>query len=117
MPIRTLRKNLPVTLGTLIALGVMCFLFFVPSQPEESLEFYTPEGAGAGSFRVTITETQTAPPYTEVKIIPEDMPSFQRFMQKFRNKRMNAAIPAHGRHMVVPGKDIQCDGLLRLSAD
>lgn len=62
MHIRPFRKNLPVTVVTLIALGIMFFLFFMhPHSPEESLEFYTPDGNGVGSFRVDITEVLADP--------------------------------------------------------
>ena len=80
MHISPLRKNIPLTVVTLAALGIMLFLFFMhPSTPEESLEFYTPDGNGVGSFRVEITDMPSNPAYTEVKIIPEDMEPFQRF--------------------------------------
>lgn len=116
MHIRPLRKNLPLTVVTLLALSIMLFLFFIPpSSTEESLEFYTPDGNGVGVFRVDITNVQSNPAYTEVKIIPEDMEPFQRFMSKFRHKSLTAKIPSCGSHMVVPGRDIQCDGILRLS--
>lgn len=53
MHISPLRKNIPLTVVTLAALGIMFFLFFMhPSPPEESLEFYAPDGNIAGSFRV-----------------------------------------------------------------
>ena len=49
MHISPLRKNIPLTVVTLAALGIMLFLFFMhPSTPEESLEFYTPDGNGVG---------------------------------------------------------------------
>lgn len=86
-----------------------------PLHPEESLEFYTPDGNGVGSFRVEITDMPSNPAYTEVKIIPEDMEPFQRFMSKFRNKPVTAKIPSYGSHIVVPGRDMQCDGVLRLA--
>lgn len=70
MHISPLRKNIPLTVVTLAALGIMLFLFFMhPSTPEESLEFYTPDGNGVGSFRVEITDMPSNPAYTEVKII------------------------------------------------
>lgn len=116
MQIRPLKKNLPLTIITLAALGVMLFLFFMhPSSTEETLEFYTPDGNGVGSFRVDITDMESNPAYTEIKIIPEDMEPFQRFMSKFRNKPVTAKIPSRGSHVVVPGRDIQYDGVLRLS--
>lgn len=88
---QTVQKNLPVTVVTLIALGIMFFLFFMhPHSPEESLEFYTPDGNGVGSFRVDITEVLADPAYTEIKIVPEDMESFHRFMDKFRNRSVTA---------------------------
>lgn len=69
MHISPLRKNIPLTVVTLAALGIMLFLFFMhPSTPEESLEFYTPDGNGVGSFRVEITDMPSNPAYTEVKI-------------------------------------------------
>ena len=111
-----LRKNIPLTVVTLAALGIMLFLFFMhPSTPEESLEFYTPDGNGVGSFRVEITHAPTNPAYTEVKIIPEDMESFQRFLTQFRNKPVTAKIPSCGSHIIVPGRDMQYDGVLRLT--
>ena len=118
MHIRPLRKNIPLTVVTLIALGIMLFLFFMhPSSTEESLEFYTPDGNGVGSFRVEITDVASNPAYTEVKIIPEDMEPFQRFMTKFRNKPVTAKIPSCGNLnlVVVPGRDMQCDGVLRVA--
>lgn len=116
MHIRPLRKNLPLTIVTLAALGIMLFLFFTPpSATEESLEFYTPDGNGVGAFRVDITDIPSDPSYTEVKIIPEDMEPFQRFMTKFRNKSVTAKIPSHGSHVIVPGRDIQSNGVLRLA--
>lgn len=118
MHIRPFRKRLPVTIVTLIALGIMLFLFFMhrPSA-EESLEFYTPDGNGVGTFRVDITEMQSDPVYTEIKIVPEDMEPFQRFMAKFRNRPVMAKIPARGSHVIVPGRDIQCDGTLRVAGE
>ena len=104
MHISPLRKNIPLTVVTLAALGIMLFL-----------EFYTPDGNGVGSFRVEITDMPSNPAYTEVKIIPEDMEPFQRFMSKFRNKPVTAKIPSYGSHVVVPGRDMQCDGVLRLA--
>ena len=87
MHISPLRKNIPLTVVTLAALGIMFFLFFMhPAPPEESLEFYAPDGNIAGSFRVEITNAPSNPAYTEVKIIPEDMESFQRFLAQFRNE-------------------------------
>ena len=116
MHISPLRKNIPLTVVTLAALGIMLYLFFMhPSTPEESLELYTPDGNGVGSFRVEITDMPSNPAYTEVKIIPEDMEPFQRFMSKFRNKPVTAKIPSYGSHVVVPGRDMQCDGVLRLA--
>lgn len=116
MHISPIRKNIPLTVFTLAALGIMLFLFFMPpSSPGESLEFYTPDGNGAGSFRVEITDVPSNPAYTEVKIIPEDMESFQRFMSKFRNKPVTAKISSYGSHTVVPGRDMQGDGVLRLA--
>ena len=98
MHISPLRKNIPLTVVTLAALGIMFFLFFMhPSPPEESLEFYAPDG------------------YTEVKIIPEDMESFQRFLAQFRNKPVTAKVPSRGSHIIVPGRDMQYDGVLRLT--
>ena len=109
MHISPLRKNIPLTVVTLAALGIMFFLFFMhPSPPEESLEFYAPDGNIAGSFRVEITNT-------EVKIIPEDMESFQRFLAQFRNKPVTAKVPSRGSHIIVPGRDMQYDGVLRLT--
>lgn len=68
MHISPLRKNIPLTVVTLAALGIMFFLFFMhPSPPEESLEFYAPDGNIAGSFRVEITNAPSNPAYTEVK--------------------------------------------------
>ena len=99
MHISPLRKNIPLTVVTLAALGIMFFLFFMhPSPPEESLEFYAPD-----------------PAYTEVKIIPEDMESFQRFLAQFRNKPVTAKVPSRGSHIIVPGRDMQYDGVLRLT--
>lgn len=116
MHIKPLRKNIPLTVVTLMALGIMFFLFFTsPSSPEESLEFYTPDGNSVGSFRVEMTDVPSNPAYTEVKIIPEDMEPFQRFMSKFRNKPVTAKIPSHGNLVVVPGRDMQSDGILRLA--
>lgn len=118
MHIRPLRKNIPLTVVTLVALGIMLFLFFMhPSSTEESLEFYTPDGNGVGSFRVEITDMQSHPDYTEVKIIPEDMEPFQRFMSKFRNKTVTAKIPSYGNYVVVPGRDMKSDGVLRLTGN
>ena len=95
MHISPLRKNIPLTVVTLAALGIMFFLFFMhPASTEESLEFYAPDGNIAGSFRVEITHAPTNPAYTEVTIIPEDMESFQRFLTQFRNKPVTAKIPA-----------------------
>ena len=108
MHIRPFRKNLPVTAVTLMALGIMFFL---------SLEFYTPDGNGVGSFRVDITEVQADPAYTEIRIVPEDMESFHRFMDKFRNRSVTAKIPERGSHAIVPGRDIQNDGILRLAGN
>ena len=55
MHISPLRKNIPLTVVTLAALGIMLFLFFMhPSTPEESLEFYTPDG--------NITDMPSTPP-------------------------------------------------------
>ena len=49
MHISPLRKNIPLTVVTLAALGIMFFLFFMhPAPPEESLEFYAPDGNIAG---------------------------------------------------------------------
>ena len=94
MHISPLRKNIPLTVVTLAALGIMFFLFFMhPAPPEESLEFYAPDGNIAGSFRVEITNAPSNPAYTEVKIIPEDMESFQRFLAQFRNKPVTAKVP------------------------
>jgi len=102
MHISPLRKNIPLTVVTLAALGIMFFLFFMhPSPPEESLEFYAPDGNIAGSFRV--------------EIIPEDMESFQRFLAQFRNKPVTAKVPSRGSHIIVPGRDMQYDGVLRLT--
>lgn len=116
MHIRPLRKNIPLTIVTLIALGIMFFLFFMhPSPTEESLEFYAPDGNGIGSFRVEITDVQANPSYTEMKIVPEDMEPFQRFITKFRNKPVTAKIPSYGNHVVVPGRDMQEDGILRMA--
>lgn len=116
MHFRPLRKNIPLTVVTLIALGIMLFLFFMrPSSPEESLEFYTPDGNSAGSFRVEVTDMPSNPAYTEVKIIPEDMEPFQRFLSQFRNKPVTAKIPSRGSCIVVPGRDMQNDGVLRLA--
>ena len=115
MHIRPFRKNLPVTVVTLIALGIMFFMH--PHSPEESLEFYTPDGNGVGSFRVDITEVLADPAYTEIKIVPEDMESFHRFMDKFRNRSVTAKIPERGSHAIVPGRDIQNDGILRLTGN
>ena len=112
MHISPLRKNIPLTVVTLAALGIMFFLFFMhPASTEESLEFYAPDGNIAGSFRVEITHA----PYTEVTIIPEDMESFQRFLTQFRNKPVTAKIPSRGSHIIVPGRDMQYDGVLRLT--
>ena len=112
MHISPLRKNIPLTVVTLAALGIMFFLFFMhPASTEESLEFYAPDGNIAGSFRVEITN----PAYTEVTIIPEDMESFQRFLTQFRNKPVTAKIPSRGSHIIVPGRDMQYDGVLRLT--
>lgn len=62
------QKNIPLTVVTLAALGIMFFLFFMhPAPPEESLEFYAPDGNIAGSFRVEITNAPSNPAYTEVK--------------------------------------------------
>ena len=62
MHISPLRKNIPLTVVTLAALGIMFFLFFMhPSPPEESLEFYAPDGNIAGSFRVEITNAPSNP--------------------------------------------------------
>lgn len=116
MHIRPFKKNIPVTIVTLVALGIMFFLFFMhPSSPEQSLEFYTPDGSSAGSFRVDITEVRSDPAYTEVKIVPEDMEPFQRFLSQFRNRTVTARVSSHGNYMVVPGRDIQNDGTLRLT--
>lgn len=94
MHISPLRKNIPLTVVTLAALGIMFFLFFMhPASTEESLEFYAPDGNIAGSFRVEITHAPTNPAYTEVTIIPEDMESFQRFLTQFRNKPVTAKFP------------------------
>lgn len=117
MHIRPLRKNIPLTVITLAALAIMLFLFFTHPSTEESLEFYTPDGNGVGSFRVEITDVESNPAYTEVKIVPEDMEPFQRFMSKFRNKPVTAKIPSYGNHVVVPGRDMQCDGVLRLTGN
>ena len=103
MHISPLRKNIPLTVVTLAALGIMFFLFFMhPSPPEESLEFYAPNAP-------------SNPAYTEVKIIPEDMESFQRFLAQFRNKPVTAKVPSRGSHIIVPGRDMQYDGVLRLT--
>ena len=103
MHISPLRKNIPLTVVTLAALGIMFFLFFMhPASTEESLEFYAPDG-------------NTNPAYTEVTIIPEDMESFQRFLTQFRNKPVTAKIPSRGSHIIVPGRDMQYDGVLRLT--
>ena len=116
MHISPLRKNIPLTVVTLAALGIMFFLFFMhPASTEESLEFYAPDGNIAGSFRVEITPAPTNPAYTEVTIIPEDMESFQRFLTQFRNKPVTAKIPSRGSHIIVPGRDMQYDGVLRLT--
>lgn len=110
------QKNIPLTVVTLAALGIMFFLFFMhPAPPEESLEFYAPDGNIAGSFRVEITNAPSNPAYTEVKIIPEDMESFQRFLAQFRNKPVTAKVPSRGSHIIVPGRDMQYDGVLRLT--
>lgn len=110
------QKNIPLTVVTLAALGIMFFLFFMhPASTEESLEFYAPDGNIAGSFRVEITHAPTNPAYTEVTIIPEDMESFQRFLTQFRNKPVTAKIPSRGSHIIVPGRDMQYDGVLRLT--
>ena len=85
------------------------------ASTEESLEFYAPDGNIAGSFRVEITHAPTNPAYTEVTIIPEDMESFQRFLTQFRNKPVTAKIPSRGSHIIVPGRDMQYDGVLRLT--
>jgi hypothetical protein len=85
MHISPLRKNIPLTVVTLAALGIMFFLFFMH------------------------------PAYTEVTIIPEDMESFQRFLTQFRNKPVTAKIPSRGSHIIVPGRDMQYDGVLRLT--
>ena len=87
----------------------------LPVLPEESLEFYAPDGNIAGSFRVEITNAPSNPAYTEVKIIPEDMESFQRFLAQFRNKPVTAKVPSRGSHIIVPGRDMQYDGVLRLT--
>ncbi|WP_297668141.1 hypothetical protein [uncultured Akkermansia sp.] len=116
MHISPLRKNIPLTVVTLAALGIMFFLFFMhPASTEESLEFYAPDGNIAGSFRVGITHAPSNPAYTEVTIIPEDMESFQRFLTQFRNKPVTAKIPSCGSHIIVPGRDMQYDGVLRLT--
>ena len=116
MHISPLRKNSPLTVVTLAALGIMFFLFFMhPASTEESLEFYAPDGNIAGSFRVEITHAPSNPAYTEVTIIPEDMESFQRFLTQFRNKPVTAKIPSCGSHIIVPGRDMQYDGVLRLT--
>ena len=62
-----------------------------------------------------ITHAPTNPAYTEVTIIPEDMESFQRFLTQFRNKPVTAKIPSRGSHIIVPGRDMQYDGVLRLT--
>ena len=102
MHISPLRKNIPLTVVTLAALGIMFFLFFMhPASTEESLEFYAPDGNIAGSFRWK-SRMRLQPAYTEVTIIPEDMESFQRFLTQFRNKPVTAKIPSCGSHIIVP---------------
>ena len=102
MHISPLRKNIPLTVVTLAALGIMFFLFFMhPASTEESLEFYAPDG--------------NTPAYTEVTIIPEDMESFQRFLTQFRHTPVTAKIPSCGSHIIIPGRDMQYDGVLRLT--
>ena len=64
---------------------------------------------------VEITHAPSNPAYTEVTIIPEDMESFQRFLTQFRNKPVTAKIPSCGSHIIVPGRDMQYDGVLRLT--
>ena len=95
MHIRPFRKNLPVTVVTLIALGIMFFLFFMhPHSPEESLEFYTPDGNGVGSFRVDITEVLADPAYTEIKIVLP--PLHGQIPQQVRNgKNPGTGKPCH----------------------
>ena len=113
MHISPLRKNIPLTVVTLAALGIMFFLFFMhPASTEESLEFYAPDGNIAGSFRVEIIGGVRKP---LPEIIPEDMESFQRFLTQFRNKPVTAKIPSRGSHIIVPGRDMQYDGVLRLT--
>ena len=63
MHISPLRKNIPLTVVTLAALGIMFFLFFMhPAPPEESLEFYAPDGNIAGSFRWKLRMRLPTPP-------------------------------------------------------
>ena len=70
MHISPLRKNIPLTVVTLAALGIMFFLFFMhPSPPEESLEFYAPDGNIAGSFRVEITNVNATGVTTGAKSV------------------------------------------------
>ena len=112
MHISPLRKNIPLTVVTLAALGIMFFLFFMhPAPPEESLEFYAPDGNIAGSFRVEITNAPSNPAYTEVKIIPEDMESFQRFLAQFRiggvGRRIRDFHPEGTRDIAVRRKEFQ----------
>ena len=65
--------------------------------------------------RTATSHAPTNPAYTEVTIIPEDMESFQRFLTQFRNKPVTAKIPSRGSHIIVPGRDMQYDGVLRLT--
>ena len=43
------------------------------------------------------------------------MESFQRFLTQFRNKPVTAKIPSCRSHIIVPGRDMQYDGVLRLT--
>lgn len=115
MRVTPLKTKLPVTVATLVALGIMLFLFFMQSPlPDQTLEFCTTDGNGIGSFRVNVKEVKSFPPYMEIKIMPEDMESFRRFLSQFRNRPVTATIPFHGNYAVIPGKDIQSDGTLRV---
>ena len=43
------------------------------------------------------------------------MESFQRFLTQFRHTPVTAKIPSCGSHIIIPGRDMQYDGVLRLT--
>lgn len=115
MSIYPFRKNISLFILTLIALGIMLFLLLMPPiHHQDSLVFFTHDGKEAGAFRVTITGVSSSPAYTEIKIIPEDIKAFHSFMLQFHNIPLSAKLPSFGSHIIIPGRDIQHDGILRL---